>query len=154
MKQQEEPHQEELQERGDGVDGIAYMRMTTDAPEDNLHTLLNYAYAKDMEVYLRYAGGRQDVPLALYIETEAHAQGCKDVTRQGVIDGDDCFECDGCVLAILNAVATQAAELRERLKQFEDIGYSPKELERLAALGAQLTQEAKERAETRKQVEV
>lgn len=126
---------------------MPYMRMTTDEPDGNLQTLLNYAYAHDHETYLRYAGGRQAVPLALYIEQEAHAQGCKDVTAEGVRDGDDCFMCDGCVLAILNAVATQAAELRARLKDFEDIGYGPAELEHLAKLGAQLTETAKEWAE-------
>ena len=122
-----------------------YMRLTTDKPDGNLQTLLNYAYDNDHETYLRYAGGRKAVPLALYIEQEAHAQGCKDVTADGVRDGDDCFMCDGCVLAILNAVATQAAELRARLKEYEDIGGPPRSVKHLAELGRSLLETAKER---------
>lgn len=110
------------------------MRMTADKPEGNLYILLNYAYAEGGETYLRYAGGRSSVKLAEYIEAEAHTRGCKEVTAEDVRSGDECLECEDCPLAVLNAVATQAAELRARLMAFEDIGLSPQELAKAAAL--------------------
>ena len=126
---------------------MPYMRMTTDEPDGNLQTLLNYAYDNDHETYLRYAGGRKAVPLALYIELEAHKRGCTDVRREDIIDGDACFMCDDCPLAVLNAVATQAAELRARLKEYEDTGLSPADFKKArttAELGAMIKHAAQE----------
>lgn len=102
-------------------------RLTTDNPKTNYETLLNYAYAKDNEVYLRYGNGSSDIKLTEYIAGEA----CCEVTPEEIMDGH-CHECD-CIVAILNAVATQAAELRARLKAYEDTGYDPTDIADLAA---------------------
>nr|DAF88433.1 MAG TPA: hypothetical protein [Siphoviridae sp. ctdHi7] len=96
-------------------------RMTTDNPQDNLETMLNYAYAKDKRVILRYGDGERNIDLCDYISRKAKQHCCGYApTSEEVMDGA-CMElgCD-CVLSELYAVATQAAELRERLKEYED----------------------------------
>lgn len=94
-------------------------RLTTDTPQTNMETLANFAYAKDKEVRLTYGDGLEDVALADYIADHAKENfGCT-AHREDVLNGDSCWECD-CPLAVLNAVATQAAELRSRLKRYED----------------------------------
>ena len=93
-------------------------RLTTDHPHNNLETMLNYAYAKDGAVILRYGEGEYDVDLCEYIAKQAQGYHCK-VTPEQVRDGA-CMECD-CICSILFCVATQAAELRARLKHYEDL---------------------------------
>lgn len=94
-------------------------RMTTDTPQTNMETLMNFAYAKDKEVHLTYGDGMEDVTLADYIVDHAKSDFDCAVNREDVINGDSCWECD-CPLAVLNAVATQSAELRAKLKKYED----------------------------------
>lgn len=90
-------------------------RLTTDNPKTNLEVLLNYAYAEDGKAILRYGDGEYDVELCDYIERvareELHCENCN--VSEGFM------ECD-CIASVLFAVATQAAELRARLKMFED----------------------------------
>ena len=92
-------------------------RLTTDDPTNNTQTMLNYAYAKDGRVFLRYGDGEEDIDLCEYISREAAGKHCRP-TPEEIMDGA-CLECD-CPLAILYVVATQAAELRARLKEYED----------------------------------
>lgn len=92
-------------------------RLTTDNPVYNVDVMLNYAYAKDGRVFLRYGDGDIDIDLCEYISRMAAGYQCKP-TPEEVIEGE-CMECD-CPLGILYVVATQAAELRARLKEFED----------------------------------
>jgi hypothetical protein len=99
--------------------GKGMQRMTTDTPQTNMETLMNFAYAKDKEVHLTYGDGMEDVTLADYIVDHAKSDFECAVNREDVINGDSCWECD-CPLAVLNATATQAAELRGRLKKYED----------------------------------
>lgn len=95
-------------------------RLTTDNPEKNIETLLNYAYAEDGWVKLRSTGGEEGVDLCDYIEQQRRELGFDcGVFSTDVRDGA-CMECD-CVLAILNIVAIQAAELRGKLKYYEDM---------------------------------
>ena len=93
-------------------------RLTTDNRETNLQTLLNYAYAKDKAVHLVFGNDEDNIPLDEYIAHEACEHGCNK-TAKSVMEGG-CMECD-CPIAILNAVAIQAAELRARLMMIEDI---------------------------------
>lgn len=93
-------------------------RLTTDNRETNLQTLLNYAYAKDKAVHLVFGNDEDNIPLDEYIAHEACEHGCNQ-TAKSVMEGG-CMECD-CPIAILNAVAIQAAELRGRLMMIEDI---------------------------------
>lgn len=93
-------------------------RLTTDNPETNLQALLNYAYAKDKSVHLAFGNGEDNIPLDEYIAHEACKHGCPQTP--GLVMEGGCMECD-CPIAILNAAAIQAAELRGRLKMIEDI---------------------------------
>lgn len=97
-------------------------RLTTDNPMSNVSAMLNFAYAKDKRVTLRCLnGGEVDVDLCDYIEKQCRELGfdcC--VCAPDVMEGA-CMECD-CVLAVLNIVAIQAAELRARLMIYEDAG--------------------------------
>ena len=92
-------------------------RLTTDTPNGNFETMMNYAYAKDKRVILRYGDGEENIDLCEYIAIKAKERGCN-LSSDDVMEGA-CIECD-CPLAILYVVATQAAELRERLKEIED----------------------------------
>ena len=96
-------------------------RLTTDHPKTNTEVLLNYAQARDREVVLLYADGRTNVNLYEYIAKLATEKGCF-CTADDVRDGGACScECDcDCEVLILNTVAIQAAELRARLKYYED----------------------------------
>lgn len=97
-------------------------RLTTDSPTSNVEMLLNFAYSKDGRVTLRgLAGGDGDVDLCDYIEQQRRELGFDcGVCAADVMDGA-CMECD-CVLAVLNVLAIQAAELRSRLAMYEDAG--------------------------------
>ena len=102
--------------------------LVNDKPTCNVEILLNYAYVKDGEVYLRYANSKADVNLAEYICHLAAEKGCGHHTKEEVLNGEVCLACD-CEIAILNTVATQAAELRERLRKYEDTGDAKTEKE-------------------------
>ena len=94
-------------------------RLTTDKPSNNTETVLNYAYAKEGEAHLRYANGKEDIRLTEYLSCLAQENGCESATEENILHGDVCSGCD-CEVAILNVLAIQAAELRERLKKYED----------------------------------
>ena len=94
-------------------------RLTTDKPSNNTEAMLNYAYAKDGYVHLSYADGEEDVRLTEYLCRAAQEIGCEFATEENILNGDMCLECD-CKVSILNVLAIQAAELRERLKKYED----------------------------------
>ena len=93
-------------------------RMTTDNPKTNTEVLLNFVYAKDQRVYLRYADGEENKDLCEYVSNYACSKGCAGTFPQDVMEGS-CLECD-CEMALLYVAAVQAAELRERLKAYED----------------------------------
>ena len=94
-------------------------RLTTDKPSNNTEAMLNYAYAKDGYVHLRYANGKEGIRLTEYLSCLAQEIGCESATEENILHGDVCSGCD-CEVAILNVLAIQAAELRERLKKNED----------------------------------
>ena len=95
-------------------------RLTTDNPLGNFDALMNYAYAKDGNVLIRYANNQENMDLCDYI---AHHAKCDcAINAQEVLDGA-CFECDDfyCPLGRAYFASVQAAELRERLKMYEDL---------------------------------
>ena len=95
-------------------------RATNDNPQGNYELLLNYAFVKDRNVLLRYANEQENIDLCDYIAF--HTKGTCNLSAQEVLDGA-CFECDdfSCSLGRVYISAIQAAELRERLKMFEDL---------------------------------
>lgn len=82
--------------------------------KSNTERLMNFAYAKDNRVFIPQQY-KEDIDLCEYVAEK----GCG-LTVESVMEGS-CFECDlDCVPGILYFCAVQAAELRERLKMFED----------------------------------
>lgn len=108
-------------------DPMEITRLTTDNPKNNTETMLNYAYAKDKMVYLIYGNGQEDVDLCEYISVQAKEKHGCEVNPEDLLEGG-CMECD-CEIAILYTVAIQAAELRTRLKEYEDTGTTPEEIQ-------------------------
>ncbi|MBC3798482.1 hypothetical protein [Acetobacterium tundrae] len=108
-------------------DPMEITRLTTDEPKNNTETMLNYAYCKDRRAYLRYGNGQENIDLCEYTAEQAKEKGCSP-TPEDILEGDSCVECD-CELAILYTVAVQAAELRGRLKRYEDAGITLEDLE-------------------------
>lgn len=93
-----------------------YKRLTTNEPQSNVETMLNYARCKDKEVFI-YDEQGNEVKLTEYIAK--HAQEECEVTAEDIMEGC-CFECMNCPLGVLNTLAIQAAELRHRLSELED----------------------------------
>lgn len=94
-------------------------RLTADNPCGNFDTMMNFSYAKDNRVVLRFGLGQENIDLCDYV-AKASKNECT-LTPEEVMEGA-CFECDNgyCNLGIIYTVATQAAELRARLKEYED----------------------------------
>ena len=94
-------------------------RLTTDKPSGNYGMLLNYSYVKDGNVLLRYANSQKNVDLCDYISFQA--DDCY-ISPRDVLDGA-CLECDDfyCPIGRAYIASVQAAELRERLKLYEDL---------------------------------
>ena len=95
-------------------------RLTTNKPLGNFDALMNYAYAKDGIVLIRYANNQENMDLCDYI---AHHAKCDcAINAQEVLDGA-CLECDDfyCPLGRAYFASVQAAELRKRLKMYEDL---------------------------------
>lgn len=93
-------------------------RLTTDNPQGNFEKLMNFAYAKHNRVHLSYADGKDDIDLCEYVSKLAKAKGFDFspdfIMEDGLFDNyDDDF-------AVLYYLAVQAAELRSRLKLYED----------------------------------
>lgn len=93
-------------------------RLTIDDSKGYLAGTLNFAYAKDNKVHLAYADEKYDADLCEYVAKLAKAKGFdfspEDIMEEGLFEY---YEEDFVVLYYL---AVQAAELRERLKMYED----------------------------------
>ena len=107
-------------------------RLTTDTPHGNFETMMNFAYAKNREVWLRGADDGKDAELCAYIAKRAfYLELCGITIKDDVIEAcgaADCF----CELGALFAAATQAAELRARLAAYEDTGLEPEQCAKYA----------------------
>ena len=97
-------------------------RLTTDNPNTIDARLLNYCYAKDRRVMLRFAGGEEDVDLCEYVAVNVSNTTDCQITADEVMNGA-CLECYSgeCPIGCLYFAAVQAAELRGRLKEYEDL---------------------------------
>lgn len=105
-------------------------RITTDDPQSNLANMLNIAFPRDNEVYLRYASEDCATDDSLRNVVSRACDLCKDKFGCDGLDGD--MELDtigeilmgcsmaGCPIASLYFPAIQACECRERLKHYED----------------------------------
>lgn len=107
-------------------------RLTTDKPESNLETALNLFYAKDGEAWVRGGGEEpeyKDVTLYDYIRAAIRKNldvNVSDISNEDLaeviyeswlFDGNTTIEG---LIATLYTAAWAFAELRERLKMYED----------------------------------
>lgn len=113
-------------------------RLTTDTPNGNTENALNLFYIKDMETWVRGGGdapNHPDVRLVEYIRDIARKHSLNisldtsdedlcDELFEILLDGTDTIEG---IVATLNTAAWAFAELREKLKEYEDTGLTPKE---------------------------
>lgn len=102
--------------------------LVTDSPQDNFSAMMNYAYAKDREVYIRSAAeDGSDILLNQYIHKLCIENGCDELEDVSLEDfpqeitscGLDYGDCPNFMLWV---AATQAAELRGRLQKYEQAG--------------------------------
>lgn len=102
--------------------------LVTDSPSDNFSTMMNYAYAKDREVYIRNAAeDGSDILLNQYIRKLCIENGCDELEDVSLEEfpmeiascGLDYGDCPNFILWV---AATQAAELRARLQKYEQAG--------------------------------
>lgn len=113
-------------------------RLTTDDPQNNLQTALNLFYAKAGQAWVRGGGHEfayEDVPLFTYIRSiikhlaiapqmfeEMDNETLAEVLTEWLFDG---YETKEGLVATLYTTAWAFAELRARLKDYEDTGLDP-----------------------------
>ncbi|MCI9085743.1 MAG: hypothetical protein HFE51_04890 [Clostridia bacterium] len=110
--------------------------LTTDEPKTNVERLNNFIYAKDGQIYVRRFNGKKDMNINEIVRNVA--QYGDNTTILDNIADDDIFETlihlgDGYYSTILLVSATQAAEMRGQLKEYENIGLTPKKIKDLHA---------------------
>ncbi|MDE7260973.1 MAG: hypothetical protein K2N78_02760 [Oscillospiraceae bacterium] len=107
-------------------------RLTTDKPDGNFETMLNFVYGKDGWAHIRHNGEKADVRLAEWAAEQCISrEECEDVFRDGVLSEEideticDCMmDFPDCPVALSYCFASQAVHLRDRLKMYEDILFS------------------------------
>lgn len=112
-------------------------RLTTDNPDGNFEILMNYCYGKDRIAMLRYAGGKEDIPLHEYVAKLCKEKGCiedENVTLDDIEEMicDPWGDCCDCSIGVLYYLGCQAVNARGVLKRYEDSGLSAKETQELA----------------------
>mgnify|MGYP006988981247 CR=1 FL=1 len=125
---------------------MSMMPLVTDNPQNNTENMLNLVFVKDKEVWIRYgsADGEKDCTLADFVKRMCVGYGSSygdcmyDMSVPGSFDdldvvGDMLMGCSahGCPVGTTYFAMIQAAELRERLRMYEEHGVMPDELERL-----------------------
>lgn len=110
-------------------------RLTTEEPQGNFETMMNYVYSKDGWAYIRHDGVHEDVPLTQWARRQCAARGCADEDLPGdtpeEIDEALCgcmMDCPDCPIALAYCFSSQAVHLRDRLKRYEDTGLEPEEI--------------------------
>lgn len=116
-------------------------RLTTETPNDNFGTMLNYVYGKDGWAYIRHDGENGDVPLAEWCREQC-LRGCEAFPSgefpAGTPEGIDELLCScmmdspGYTVALAYCFACQAVHLRDRLKIYEDLLFSKDGAEQIA----------------------
>lgn len=100
-------------------------RLTTDTPDGNFETSLNFVYGKDEWAYIRHDGEHEDVMLIDWAKRQCLLRGCDEVLAETTEKIDqqlcDCMmESPICPIALAYCFASQAVHLRSRLKMYEN----------------------------------
>lgn len=102
-------------------------RLTTDNPDGNFETTLNYAYGKDGLAHIRSDGANEDISLIAWADAQCKQKYCYDFPPEESPEEVDQRICDCmmddpvCPIALAYCFASQAVHLRDRLKMYEDI---------------------------------
>ena len=104
-------------------------RLTTDKPDGNFETILNFVYGKDGWAHIRYDGENEDVPLYEWARKQCLSRWCDEFPAETPEEIDqeicDCMmDCPDCPVALAYCFASQAVNLRDRLKMYEEILFS------------------------------
>lgn len=116
-------------------------RLTTDRPQDNVENTLNLFYVKDKETWIRGGGPapqykdvtlddfmRRQIKARLPIDAPEDWQEFSCMMAEWLMDDP---ESETGMMALMYAAAWGFAEIRERLKRYEDTGAMPDVLEEL-----------------------
>lgn len=110
-------------------------RLTSDSPDGNFETMLNFVYGKDGWAYIRHDGEYENVLLTDWAKRQCQARGCEEVTEDSPEEIDqrlcDCMVDSGsviCPIAMAYCFASQACHMRSRLKMYEDSCLTPEEI--------------------------
>ena len=101
-------------------------RLTTDKPDGNFETMLNFVYGKDGWAHIRHDGENADAPLTGWAREQCLSHGCGEFPAETLVEIDqeicDCMmDCPDCPVALAYCFASQAVHMRDRLKMYEDI---------------------------------
>lgn len=114
-------------------------RLTTDHPQENFETMLNYVFAKDGWAHIRHDGEREDVPLTDWAKAQCIKRDCICMWSETAKEIDEALcgclmDGEGCPVALAYCFACQASHLRDRLKAIEDILGEEYDLDHLRGL--------------------
>lgn len=122
------------------------MRLTTDSPKNNVEMALNLFFVKDKEVWVR-GYGKDDADISLfdlsrdltrwncpYVDLDISDDSFSMMMAEWLWEDVESFEH---VLALLYQAAWVCAELRERLKAYEDTGLTPERCAEFARADAE-----------------
>ncbi len=121
-------------------------RLTTDTPNGNFETILNFVYSKDGWAYIRHDGKHENVRLTDWARWQCILHGRNEVLTETpekiderlcdcLMDGPICSiatDAPSCPIAMAYCFASQAVHLRNRLAAYEDTGLEPEEYKRHA----------------------
>ena len=122
------------------------MRLTTDSPKNNVEMALNLFFVKDKEVWVRgYGKDGADISLfdlsrdltrwnCPYVDLDISDDSFSMMMAEWLWEDVESFER---VLALLYQAAWVCAELRERLKAYEDTGLTPERCAEFARADAE-----------------
>ena len=112
-------------------------RLTTDTPDGNFETMLNFVFGKDGWAHIRHDGSEGTVPLTQWAKAQCILHGCAEFPAETPEEIDeeicDCLTMDfpDCPIALAYGFAVQACHLRDRLKMYEDVLFAEDGTERL-----------------------
>lgn len=119
-------------------------RLTTDHPEGNFETALNFVFSKDGWAHILADGKSVNVPLHDWVKAQCLERGCDELTSDDPEEIDEAiFECvmdvdydtgKTCPVAMAYLFACQACQLRDRLKKYEDLFFDEDKKEKFHPL--------------------
>ena len=122
-------------------------RYTTDNPKDTQDMILNTAFEKDDEIWLYGCSPEgKDIPLTQFVTDICRKCRCEHAWEGEMPKTEDefcafyerltgCAIFNKCQVADVYHIAMQAAALRRRLKEYEDAGMEPPQIEAGGAQG-------------------